>query len=154
MRNFKAGFHMIATIAEKQSSAIAAIIVIISKPVLSYASLLNKKTLSSVESRLLGDETRWVLLSKAPVLLYYFFVWNTPPGKRVLHVIMYILKKKNCKERQAAHLSLKPVWNIWKPSTYWYWFIEEYSFRDSTLEKLTDDFIGIRGPWLCQHKYT
>ena len=58
MRNFKAGFHMIAMIAEKQSSVIAAIIVIIWKPVLSYASLLNKKTLSSVESRLLGDETR------------------------------------------------------------------------------------------------
>ena len=58
MRNFKTGFHMNTTIAEKKSSAIAAIIVIIWKPVLSYASLLNKKTLSSVESRLLGDETR------------------------------------------------------------------------------------------------
>ena len=58
MCNFKAGFHMIATIAEKKSSAIAAIIVIIWKPVVSYTSLLNKKTLSSVESRLLGDETR------------------------------------------------------------------------------------------------
>ena len=71
--------------------------------------ICNKNALSSVDSRLLGDETRWVLLSKAPVLLYYFFVWNTPPGKRVLHVIMYILQKKNCKERQTAHLSLKPV---------------------------------------------
>ena len=30
------------------------------------------------------------LLSKAPVALYYFFVWNT---KRMLYVIMYILKK-------------------------------------------------------------
>ena len=114
----------------------------------------NKNVLSSIESRLLGDETRWVLLSKAPVLLYYFFVWNTPPGKRVLHVVMYILKKKKCKERQAAHRSLKLVWNLWKPSTYWYCPIEEYSFRDFTIEKLNDDFISIRGPWLCQYKYT
>ena len=107
--------------------------------------LWNKNALSSVKSRLLGDETRLVLLSKTPVLLYYFFVLNTPPGKRVLHVIMYILKKKNCKERQAAHLSLKPVWNLWKPSTYWYCFIEEYSFRDSTLQ-LNDDFHRYQGP--------
>ena len=116
--------------------------------------LWNKNALSSGKSRLLGDETRLVLLSKTPVLLYYFFVLNTLPGKRVLHVIMYILKKKNCKERQAAHLSLKPVWNLWTPSTYWYCFIEEYSFRDFILEKLNDVFIGVRGLWLCQYKYT
>ena len=55
-------------------------------------------------------------------------------------------KSKNCKERKAAHLSLKPVWNLWKPSTYWYCSIEEYSFRDSTLEKLNDDFYRYQGP--------
>ena len=42
---------------------------------------INKNALSSVESRLLGD----ILLPKAPVLLHYFFIWNT---KRVLYVIM------------------------------------------------------------------
>ena len=63
----------------------------------------NKNALSSVESRLLGDETRWVLLSKAPVLLYYFFVWNTSPGQRVLHVIMYILKRKIAR-RDRLHI--------------------------------------------------
>ena len=42
----------------------------------------NKNPLSSVESRLFEDEFS---LSKAPMLLYYFFVWNT---KRVLYVIM------------------------------------------------------------------
>ena len=46
----------------------------------------NKNVLRSVESRLLEDK---FLLSKAPVLLYYFFVWNT---RRVLYVILYIIK--------------------------------------------------------------
>ena len=45
-------------------------------------SIQNKNALSSGKSRLLGV--------KPPVLLYYFFVWNT---KRVLYVIMSILKK-------------------------------------------------------------
>ena len=42
---------------------------------------LNKNTLGSVESGLLGDKFYCYLV----VLLYYFFVWNT---KRVLHVMM------------------------------------------------------------------
>ena len=47
----------------------------------------SKNALSSVESRLLGAHgvLRKVLLSKAVVLLCYFFVLNT---KRVLYVIM------------------------------------------------------------------
>ena len=47
----------------------------------------NKNALSSVESPLLGAHgaLRRVLLSKAVVLLCYFFVLNT---KRVLYVIM------------------------------------------------------------------
>ena len=42
---------------------------------------LNKNTLGSVESGLLGDKFYCYLV----VLLCYFFVWNT---KRVLHVMM------------------------------------------------------------------
>ena len=59
-----------------------------------------KNARNSVESRLLEDEFCCLL-----VLLCYFFVWNT---NRVLYVIMY-LRRKNCKERQAAHLSFRPV---------------------------------------------
>ena len=41
---------------------------------------INKNALSSVSLACLE-----ILLSKAPVLLYYFFIWN---AKRVLYVIM------------------------------------------------------------------
>ena len=53
-------------------------------------------------------------------------------------------KGKKCKKRQAAHLSFKPLWNLWKPSTYW--CSSENSFRDFTLTKLNDDFYQYQGP--------
>ena len=41
------------------------------------------------------------MLSKAPVLLYYFFVWNT---KRVLYVIMYTQKVEKIARRDKPHI--------------------------------------------------
>ena len=55
------------------------------------------------------------------------------------YVRMYS-KRKNCKERQVAHPSFTPVWNLWKPFTYRYCSSEENTFRDFTLKKLNDGF--------------
>ena len=43
-------------------------------------------------------------------------------------------------------LSFTPLWNFWKPFTYWYCSSEENSFRKFTPKTLNDDF--------CQYKYT
>ena len=85
----------------------------------------NKNALNSVESRLLEDKFCCLLL-----LLWY---------QSCNYVRMYS-KRKNCKERQVAHPSFTPVWNLWKPFTYRYCSSEENLFRDFTLKKLNDGF--------------
>ena len=74
----------------------------------------NKNVLSSVESRLLGAHGAWrkVLLSKAVVLLRYFFVLNI---KRVLCHNVNTQNVKVAARRDEPHiqLSFTPVWNIW-----------------------------------------
>ena len=56
-------------------------------------------------------------------------------------------KRKNCKKRQAAHFSFKPVWNLWKPPTYWC-CSSENSFRSIHgfyTQKIGRSFLSVSG---------
>ena len=102
----------------------------------------NKNALSSIESRLLGD--KFCCQRRRCCYITFLFEYKTSVTCHKVNT----QKIKNCKERQ---LSLKPVWNLWKPSTYWYCSIEEYSFRDFTLKKLNSDFYRYQGPMIYIH---
>ena len=98
----------------------------------------NKNALSSVESRLLGD------------LLYYFFVWNTKPSSIICHNV-------NTQKVKIARKDLKPQTGVKPLKTIYilillHWGVLFQGFY--TPKNWTMIFIGIRGPWLCQYKYT
>ena len=51
-------------------------------------------------------------------------------------------------DRPHIRLNFTPVWNLWKPFSYWYCFSEENSFREFTLKTLSDDLNQ------CKHIYS
>ena len=65
-------------------------------------------------------------------------------------VICHSVNTQNVKiaRRDRPHIlaSNQPLWNLWKPSTYWCCSIEENSFRDFTLKTLNDDVYRYQEP--------
>ena len=97
----------------------------------------NKNALNSIESCLLGDN--FCCQRRLLFRLEYKTI-----------VICHNVNTQNVKiaRRDRPHIlaSNQPVWNLWKPSTYWYCSIEENSFRYFTLKTLNNDVYRYQEP--------
>ena len=91
-------------------------------------------------------EICFVVKGGGAVMLRFRFEYKTS-------VICHNVNTQNVKitrrDRRHIRLSFTPVWNIWKPFTYWHCSSEETSFREFALK--TFIFISIGKVTLIKH---